>query len=123
MALQLDGDARRNEFLNSPWVRVCLPIRPGQERDAIEWLAHHMEGSQGYDSAAGPLADLLQQVEGNRAAEAKLGVNGSNYVTVDSGPGAAGEPLRPEGVYPVVDEFEVTLPTEGFVYDRLTVSG
>jgi hypothetical protein len=34
--IQLDGDTRRNEFLNSPWVRICVPIRAGREREAIE---------------------------------------------------------------------------------------
>ena len=28
----------------------------------------------------------------------------------------------PEGVFPVIDEFEITVPTDGFVYDELLVS-
>ena len=36
--IQLDGDTRRNAFLNSPWVKAVLPIRPGRERDAITFL-------------------------------------------------------------------------------------
>ena len=36
--IQLDGDLHRNAFLNSPWVKAVLPIRPGRERDAIAWL-------------------------------------------------------------------------------------
>ena len=36
--IQLDGDTHRNAFLNSPWVKAVLPIRPGRERDAILWL-------------------------------------------------------------------------------------
>jgi len=36
--IQLDGDAHRNAFLNSPWVKAVLPIRPGKERDAITFL-------------------------------------------------------------------------------------
>ncbi|MEE6136879.1 LysM peptidoglycan-binding domain-containing protein [Mycobacterium sp. 050128] len=36
--IQLDGDANRNAFLNSPWVKAVLPIRPGREREAITWL-------------------------------------------------------------------------------------
>jgi hypothetical protein len=36
--IQLDGDSHRNAFLNSPWVKAVLPIRPGRERDAIAWL-------------------------------------------------------------------------------------
>ncbi len=36
--MQLDGDARRNALLNSPWVKAVLPIRPGREQDAMQWL-------------------------------------------------------------------------------------
>lgn len=36
--IQLDGDAHRNAFLNSPWVKAVLPIRPGREREAIAFL-------------------------------------------------------------------------------------
>jgi len=42
--LQLDGDSRRNEFLNSPWSRICVPMQAGREREAIQWLANHLEG-------------------------------------------------------------------------------
>src|SRR5439155_15221107 len=36
--LQLDGDSMRNAFLNSPWVKAVIPIRPGKEMDALAWL-------------------------------------------------------------------------------------
>ena len=36
--LQLDGDNMRNAFLNSPWVKAVIPIRPGKEMDALAWL-------------------------------------------------------------------------------------
>lgn len=121
--IQLDGDARRNEFINSPWIRVCMPIYPGREREAIQWLAKHIEGEQGYDTGSGPLKELLDQVVQYRDQEEKLGINGPDYVTVDSTigdePADPTAPLTPEDVYPVVQEFEVTVPTEGFVYDEL----
>jgi hypothetical protein len=41
--LQLDGDDLRNAFLNAPWVKAVLPIRPGKERAALSWL-QHVEG-------------------------------------------------------------------------------
>ncbi|MGE0400115.1 MAG: peptidoglycan-binding protein [Kofleriaceae bacterium] len=48
--LQLDGDDMRNAFLNAPWVKAVLPIRPGQERAAINWLQRlHVEGAEGLD--------------------------------------------------------------------------
>ena len=119
--IQLDGDRRRNEFLNSPWVRICTPMRPGREREAIQWLARHVEGDVGFNTGAGPLKDLLDQIEAFRGREGKLGLNGADYVKVDSTPGAPADPATPEGVYPVIEEFEVTMPTDGFVYDELTV--
>ena len=120
--IQLDGDTRRNEFLNSPWVRVCLPMRAGREREAMAWLAAHVEGELGYDPSKNPLKGLLTEIEAVRAAQGALGIDGPDYVVVDSTVGAPGAPQSPvERAYPIVDEFEVTLPTEGFVYDELVV--
>jgi hypothetical protein len=120
--IQLDGDNRRNEFLNSPWYRVCLPIREGREREAIEWLAKHVEGSIGYDPEREPLRSLLEAVALRREAERGLGIAGPDWVTVDATPGAPEDPLTPQGVYPVVDDFEVTVATQGFVYDELKIA-
>ncbi|WP_433521635.1 LysM peptidoglycan-binding domain-containing protein [Nocardia pseudovaccinii] len=48
--IQIDGDARRNQFLNSAWVKAVLPIRPGQEVAALEWLKQAgNEGDVGLD--------------------------------------------------------------------------
>lgn len=44
--LQLDGDNLRNAFLNSPWVKAVMPIRPGKEKEALNWLKH-VEGMNG----------------------------------------------------------------------------
>jgi hypothetical protein len=50
--LQLDGDDLRNTFLNAPWVKAVIPIRPGKETAAINWLQSvKVEGSAGLDSA------------------------------------------------------------------------
>jgi hypothetical protein len=49
--LQLDGDNMRNAFLNAPWVKAVIPIRPGKERAAINWLKQlHVEGTDGLDA-------------------------------------------------------------------------
>jgi hypothetical protein len=46
--LQLDGDNLRNAFLNAPWVKAVIPIRPGREQDALEWLKQsQVEGTDG----------------------------------------------------------------------------
>jgi hypothetical protein len=44
--LQLDGDSMRNAFLNAPWVKAVIPIRPGREDAAINWLKG-VEGMNG----------------------------------------------------------------------------
>lgn len=57
--LQLDGDDLRNAFLNAPWVKAVMPIRPGKESAALNWLKH-VEGMNGIDATdmyAGPEPD------------------------------------------------------------------
>ncbi len=50
--MQLDGDDRRNAFLNAPWVKAVIPIRPGHEEAAIAWLQRdHVEGADGFGDA------------------------------------------------------------------------
>ena len=50
--LQLDGDNHRNSFLNSPWVKAVIPIRPGKELAAINWLKNvEVEGADGLDAS------------------------------------------------------------------------
>jgi hypothetical protein len=80
-----------------------------------------MEGDVGYDAGSGVLAKLLDEIEKYRYREEKLGLDGPDWVTVDATPGAPASPAKPEGVYPVIDEFDVTTPTDGFVYDELQV--
>jgi hypothetical protein len=60
--LQLDGDNMRNAFLNAPWVKAVIPIRPGQERAAINWLrSTHVEGADGLDAAyVAPVGELAE---------------------------------------------------------------
>jgi hypothetical protein len=58
--IQLDGDDRRNAFLNTPWAKAVVPIRPGKEAEALAWLQkEHVEGVDGLDATyAGSEADL-----------------------------------------------------------------
>ncbi|WP_439377907.1 hypothetical protein [Amycolatopsis lexingtonensis] len=56
--LQLDGDHQRNAFLNAPWVKAVVPIRPGKELAALNWLSDpSIEGSTGLDDLYQPAAD------------------------------------------------------------------
>ena len=67
--LQLDGDKERNAFLNTPWVKTIIPIKPGREADAIEWLKQYfIEGYEGLDSPA--LND--DSSESNESVEKRL---------------------------------------------------
>lgn len=58
--LQLDGDSHRNAFLNAPWVKSVIPIRPGKELAAINWLQNAgVEGADGLDANyTAPQAEL-----------------------------------------------------------------
>jgi hypothetical protein len=47
--LQLDGDNLRNAFLNAPWVKAIIPVRPGRETAALNWLKS-VEGVDGWDA-------------------------------------------------------------------------
>lgn len=59
--LQLDADNHRNAFLNSPWVKAVLPIRPGREAAALNWLRlAHVEGTEGLDAAYGGVEPELR---------------------------------------------------------------
>jgi hypothetical protein len=61
--LQLDGDDLRNAFLNAPWVKAVIPIRPGKEQAAINWLKNvGVEGSDGLDAAYAAPDDELKAI-------------------------------------------------------------
>jgi hypothetical protein len=61
--LQLDGDNLRNAFLNAPWVKAVIPIRPGKERAAINWLKRvHVEGTDGLDDQYLATPEELAQI-------------------------------------------------------------
>ena len=61
--LQLDGDDLRNAFLNAPWVKAVIPVRPGKELEATNWLQQmHVEGTDGLDSLYEAPADELAKI-------------------------------------------------------------
>ncbi|SDC92333.1 hypothetical protein SAMN05660690_2947 [Geodermatophilus telluris] len=66
--LQLDGDNLRNAFLNAPWVKAVIPIRPGREAAALNWLrgieGHEQDGWDAVYVPSGPDdAALVAEVE------------------------------------------------------------
>jgi hypothetical protein len=118
--MQLDGDDRRNEFLNSPWIRVCIPMKPATERQAIRWLATYIEGERGYDDQSGVLKKLIADIEKRRDDETKA-ADGPDYAVVSADPGAPDSGLKPQDVFPIINQYDVTVPTDGFIYDRLVI--
>ena len=62
--LQLDGDDLRNAFLNAPWVKAVIPIRPGKELEASNWLQQmNVEGTQGLGDLYQAAPDELQKIK------------------------------------------------------------
>jgi hypothetical protein len=75
--LQLDGDDMRNAFLNAPWVKAVIPVRPGREQAAINWLRNSgVEGSEGLDGVYDAPADELA------AIRTGLGLPAAHVVTL-----------------------------------------
>ncbi|MEO7041876.1 MAG: hypothetical protein ABI035_06430 [Gemmatimonadaceae bacterium] len=79
--IQLDGDERRNEFLNAAWVKAVIPMKPGHEVDALAWLENeNVEGTDGLNdpyvpqpgdpsSYVGTVGDVLQVMATSLAAQ------------------------------------------------------
>jgi hypothetical protein len=62
--LQLDGDDLRNAFLNAPWVKAVIPIRPGKELEASNWLQQmNVEGTDGLGDLYHAPATELNQIK------------------------------------------------------------
>ena len=104
--LQLDADDRRNELLNSPLARVCIPIRPGYEKFAALYLAQ--KGQLSGDVS--DLERLLKEIEEVRLKQDALKENGPDDLL---------ETNLQDSPYPVVKTYEADVPVDGFVYELL----
>jgi hypothetical protein len=125
--IQLDGDNHRNAFLNSPWVKAVIPIRPGREVAAIKWLqAAHVEGTGSLDLPyGGTERDLQGLTIGNALMQMAESLAQSNtdikntletervfesgFDPLDGGFRASGKP------YTVFDQWIEILPTDQVV--------
>ena len=116
--MQLDGDNLRNAFLNAPWVKAVIPIRPGRETAALNWLKA-VEGEDGWDAEFVPSTDedaqLVAEVEadGNppelgfilqKIAEKLTAQNSGIAQTLES------DKVFESGFDPLVDSFDAGLP-------------
>ncbi len=127
--IQIDGDERRNEFLNAAWIKAVLPIRPGQELAALDWLQKaNVEGEAGlgvdYPNQKGDpdeyqgktvgqvLVDIATKLQAantditNTLATEKVFEHG--FDPLDGG-------FRPADPYQVFDQWVEVLPTDQVV--------
>jgi len=74
--LQLDGDKLRNAFLNSPWVKAVVPIRPTKEEAAINWL----KGVEGFNGIGAN--DIYQTDNPNETDINGAPLNGQKMIDV-----------------------------------------
>jgi hypothetical protein len=139
--LQLDGDNLRNAFLNAPWVKAVMPIRPGKEKEAMNWLQRlHVEGADGLDAEyvapaaelakiphAGPKATikdaidhLCKEVAAKHEASMKTAKYPTDEINDDNKVSATPvDKVYEHGFYPNKDGFKINVGDEPFeVFDQ-----
>jgi hypothetical protein len=105
--IQLDGDVHRNAFLNSPWVKAVLPMRPGRERDAIAWLRRpEVADTDGLDEKY-PFDALVDPPEYNGLTIQQVLLKIADKIAEENQKSLTPIPVDPTGVNP-----QLALPTE-----------
>jgi hypothetical protein len=125
--LQLDGDTLRNAFLNAPWVKAVIPIRPGNEAAALAWLkAANVEGIDGLDAPyAGPQPEgdshtIGEVLEAVAAEIAGRNTDFNNQLAAEKVYHDGFDPLQggfnaTAGSFSVFDQWLTVLPTDQIV--------
>ncbi|MDQ2777345.1 MAG: hypothetical protein M3Y57_20870 [Acidobacteriota bacterium] len=125
--IQLDGDEFRNAFLNTPWVKVVVPILPGREMEAIQWLQDaNVEGVEGlnaqYQGGAGvPQGEtVLQAIEALAQTIQSLNTDMTNYLQTETVFENGFDPLASgfvdgAGSFQVCSQWVEVLPTDQIV--------
>ncbi|HEX6869519.1 MAG TPA: hypothetical protein VF163_00350, partial [Micromonosporaceae bacterium] len=126
--IQTDGDERRNEFLNAAWVKVVLPIRPGHEEEALDWLTEVVEGDAGFDQQYPVQPGDPQDYQGRTIGEVMrllakalydANTNMANTLASEKVFEHGFDPLeggfRPAEPYQVFDQWVEVLPTDQIV--------
>jgi hypothetical protein len=127
--IEIDGDERRNEFLNAAWVKAVLPIRAGHELEALDWLAQaKVEGEAGlgqpYPFQPGDpanyqgktLGDVLQLLATDlQAANTDIKNTLATEKVFETGFDPLGTGFRPAEPYMIFDEWLEVLPTDQVV--------
>jgi hypothetical protein len=127
--IQNDGDDRRNEFLNAAWVKAILPIRPGHELEALDWLAQaKVEGEAGlgqpYPVQPGDpltyqgktLGEVLRLLAAElQAANTDMANTLATETVFETGFDPLEGGFRPAAPYEVFDQWVEVLPTDQVV--------
>jgi len=122
--IQIDGDARRNEFLNAAWVKAVMPVRPGHELAALKWLIE-VEGEAGLDvdyilQEGDPaefqglkMGEVLQRVARQlTAANTDVNRTLASEKVFETGFDPLAGGFRPAEPYEIFDQWVEVLPTD-----------
>lgn len=124
--LQLDGDNLRNAFLNAPWVKAVIPVRPGKEKAAVSWLKA-TEGEDGFDKTFQIIVnDLIKKLDIRHSKELKKekfsnADDLSDPELVDEGSTVTSTPIDrvyEHGFYPLKDGFKANDPEDFEIFDQ-----
>ncbi|MEV5750527.1 hypothetical protein AB0L00_22125 [Actinoallomurus sp. NPDC052308] len=124
--IQLDGDERRNEFLNAAWAKAVLPVRPGRELDALQWLSDHdVEGEAAlglpYPFQAGDPPEWQGLTVGEVLRRVATGLQHANSDVAnilaaeevfETGFDPLAGGFRPAAPYQIFDQWVEVLPTD-----------
>lgn len=127
--VQSDGDERRNEFLNSAWVKAVLPIRPGHELEALGWLkAAEVEGEAALDKPytwqtgdpdeyrGRTIGEVLELLAAElQAKNTDIGTTLQTEKVFETGFDPLEDGFRPALPYQVFDQWIEVLPTDQVV--------
>lgn len=132
--IQIDGDERRNQFLNAAWVKAVLPVRPGHEPEALEWLEKaDVEGEAGlalpYPVQPGDPPEYSGKTVGQvlkllaatlQAANSDIGNTLATEQVFETGFDPLEGGFRPAQPYQVFDQWVEVLPTDQVVAVEVT---
>jgi hypothetical protein len=127
--IQIDGDERRNQFLNAAWVKAVLPVRPGHEVEALAWLKQAgVEGEAGlaepYPVQPGDPAEYQNKTVGQvldlvaaklKAANTDVRNTLATEMVFETGFDPLEGGFRPAAAYQVFDQWVEVLPTDQVV--------
>lgn len=132
--IQMDGDERRNEFLNAAWVKAVLPIRGGHELEGLDWLGQaKVEGEDGlglpYPYQSGDPVDYKAKTIGEvltmlatqlQVVNTQIGTTLAVEKVFETGYDPLAGGFRPALPYTVFDEWVEVLPTDQVVAVEVT---